>query len=223
MSLSGAEEYYASIRERQKPSYAEKLVEQANTRVSIFDVLEDFFRIYVPREGLSWKSHCPWSDLHPDGGVSKGFRTYPETNSAMCFVQCGYLTPVRLIARKYHEPEFRSARRLLSFYGVGAPLPWKERWASLSDEPEVNVGNPQNIFAALSQRLQRLPAYRSRQFDPDVTTALGRIHGSLESVLADHPTPQRLQAWLDGAFDALVPIIERGSDHHAPQGRPTSV
>lgn len=121
-ALRGADKYLASAQERQEASriraWSERIIDRANREVSIFDVLEDYFDLYLPRDGASFKSHCPFSNEHADGGMDKGFRTYPGSNSSMCFVQHGYMPPARLFALKYGESQVRAAKRLLGYYGL---------------------------------------------------------------------------------------------------------
>ena len=177
--LPGAERFYTSAMERQRrargQSYAERLIERADN-VNMFDVLEDFFGLNLPRVGDSYKSKCPFYYEHADGGLDKGWRTYPATNSSMCFPMHGYMGTVRLIQNKYGISSQKAAYKILDNYGLLKPKNYRVRYNDLLLEQERQeqgaVGNPQNAAAALNMALRNIPSYTARQFDDDVLEAL---------------------------------------------------
>lgn len=210
--LVGAERFRASIQQKSVASLskAERMIERANA-VSIFDVLEDFFGLSLPRSGESYKSYCPWRAEHPDGGLDKGFRTYPGTNTAMCFPMHGFLTPVRLLQEKYQERPYKAAERILRNYDMLRPKPWQERYWELKDEAEESrdlVGNPQHAVEALSVALNGVPGYASRQYDRDVLDAMEAVLDRLNEVVVSGD-PQQVRNWYDQAKAIMFKIVER--------------
>lgn len=211
MFLRGADSYLQSAQQRNKraATYAERLIERADA-VPIFDVLEDFFGVTLPRSGQSYKSPCPFAFEHADRGLDKGFRTYPATNSAMCFPMHGFLTSTRLISVKYQERQAKAAERILRNYDMLAPKPWKERYATLTIEEEQkhkSVGNPQHAVEALNVALHSIPAYSRRQFDTDVMQAMEAVLEKLNEITASGD-PERVRKWYQTARTLMLKVVE---------------
>lgn len=210
--LKGAERFYSDAQKRQQSlrglSKAEQLIERANA-VSIFDVLEDYFGLTLPREGRSFKSRCPFAYEHDDGGLDKGWRTYPATNSSMCFPMHGFMPPVRLIQIKYREKQVRSAERILRNYDLLKPKHWKQRYQDLLltlEQKKESVGNPQHAVEALSVALRADPTYTRRQFDPDVMRAMEVVLEKLNEVTATGD-PDLVRLWYVKAKSAMLTIV----------------
>ena len=214
-TLRGASKYLmaAEAKRTSAPTWAERLIERAN-EVDIFDVLEDFFEITVPREGSSYKSHCPFAFEHPDGGrLDKGFRTYPGSNSAMCFVMHGYLGPVRLIQLRYSLKAVTAAEKILNAYGLNRPRPWRDRIREVMVEAEQRqtrpgVGDPAHAAEALNIALRKEPAYLRRQFDPDVLNAMEVVLDRLDMVMQGGD-PEDVRRWYDRAKSVMVQIVKK--------------
>lgn len=69
--------------------------------------------------GRSARVYCPFgSTAHPDGGEEAAFRVYPDTNSAWCFAEREYFSPVKLFATWNGLPETEAARQLLESLGI---------------------------------------------------------------------------------------------------------
>lgn len=202
--------YFASAQERreaEKPKAAGLMVERAN-EVSIHHVLLDFFDSYVPSEGLSFKTHCPFEAEHPDGGVERGFRTYPDTNSSYCFIMHGFLPPVRLVQKKYRLPPYAAARKILGYYGLLKPREYHERWHDVEVWVEQNgpkVGDLQYAVEALHMALRNVPGYKTRQYDSDVLSAWEKV---LEESASIYSVPD-LSAWYDKSREALISLVRK--------------
>ena len=214
--LRGSEKYYAAATQRQESerqkTYGFRIIERAN-EVSVFNVLEDFFDLYLPREGESYKSRCPFGDEHEDGGLDKGWRTYPATNSSFCFPMHGFMPPVRLVSLKYSERPVKSAERILRHYDLLRPKHFRHRYNDLLVEKErresqQTIGNPQHAVEALNMALAQIPAYTRRQFDADVMGAMEAVLGALNEVIARND-PDVLREWYRKSMSALTRVIER--------------
>jgi len=215
MFLPGADRYYTAAQERQRrmrgQTWQERLIERADD-VSIFDVLEDFFGLSLPRTGDSFKSKCPFYYEHADGGLDKGWRTYPGSNSSMCFVMHGYMGSVRLIQNKYSISALPAAKRILGNYGLLKPKHYTERYNDVLMEMEHRqqntVGNPQHAVSALNIALRNLPSYTSRQFDSDVMEAMAVVLERLNEV-ASKGDPNLVREWFAGAKKIMTHVVER--------------
>lgn len=213
-SLRGADRFYASAKAKQEAlrpqTRAEKLIERANV-VSIFDVLDDFFGLTLPRSGDSYKSYCPFGYEHADGGkMDKGWRTYPASNSSYCFPMHGLMTPVRLIQNKYSLRAEKAAVKILNNYGLLKPKHYKGRYRELlvaQEQARANkVGNPQHAVEALQAALKQDPAYMLRQFDTDVVQAMNVVLERLNEVAAQGD-PDAVREWYVKAKAIMVKII----------------
>jgi hypothetical protein len=190
------------------------LVEKANESVSIFEVLVEEFGIYHPREGRSFKGHCPFGFEHPDGGVEKGFRTYPATNTGHCFVMHGQLTPVRLVALKNDWSQRRSAEWLLRKAGLLDARPWQERWNEMERERTApfapDLGDPQDLVEALHASLRDHPAYPAGGVSPALSDALETRLRALEKGLGTGSATKEFVAdWYAGTKVMLRQVLDK--------------
>lgn len=213
-TLPGADKYLASAATKQtRPqSWAERLIDRAN-EVSIFDVLEDFFDRALPREGQSFKARCPFGVEHPDGGLDKGWRTYPGSNSSMCFVMHGYMGPVRLVQIQYGIKAVSAAERILNFYNLNRPRPWRDRYWDVATEVEQRgarpvTGDPAHAVEALNIALRKEPTYATRQFDADVLHAMEIVMDALDKAMQSG-NPDAVREWYDKAKSAMLRILKR--------------
>lgn len=214
--LPGATKYLASaaVKNSIPPTWAERLIAKADD-VSVFDVLEDFFDIRVPREGVSFKSRCPFAFEHPDGGLDKGWRTYPGSNSSMCFVMHGRMGPVRLIQMRYGLRAVPAADKILDQYGLSRPKPWRERYTAVLIEVEQRdnrpvTGDPAHAAEALNMALRKEPLWTTRQFDNDVLNAMEIVLDRLDAVI-ESGDPEAVRRWYDKAEYAMLRIVREGA------------
>jgi hypothetical protein len=215
-TLPGAEKYLvsAAVKQATPTTWAERLIERADSEVSIFNVLEDFCGVHAPREGRSFKSRCPFADEHPDGGrLDKGFRTYPGSNSAMCFVMHGYMGPVRLAQLRFGVRPLVAAKKILDAYGLDRPRPWRVRLRETMIEAEQRAtrpgtGDPTHAVEALHIALRKEPTYVTRQFDDDVLHAMEVVLDRLDVVMASGD-PDAVRRWYDAAKSAMLRIVRR--------------
>jgi hypothetical protein len=187
------------------------LIRRANKEVSVFDVLEKEFSIRHPREGRSYKGYCPFAFEHPDGGVEKGFRTYPGTNTAYCFVLHGSLNPVRIVELKEDVPPLEAARKLLSDRGLLEPKDVMERWndALRANERGVELGDPQVLVEALQEFLRTHPAYAEQSLSPRFMGEMEVQLNVLDRVLDDPRVSESIvRAWFSKAKVELQAVLD---------------
>jgi hypothetical protein len=180
------------------------LVQRANKEISVFEVLETEFDVRHPREGQSYKGYCPFAFEHPDGGMDKGFRTYPGTNSAYCFVQHGYLTPVRLIQLKDDLTVVEAAKKLLDSKGLLEPPDPFKRWHEVkAAHDREEIGEPQVLVEALHTKLAQHPGYVEHAMDQRFMQVMEHQLGVLDRILADERVSDFVvRAWFSKAcFD----------------------
>lgn len=200
------------------------LIERAN-RISIFTVLEDFFGIRHPASGRSYKGYCPFGFEHPDGGIDKGWRTYPATNSSYCFVMHGFMPPVRLIQIRRDVKATTAARHLLEHYGLLRPRPYHERFKELVAERETrltNIGQTAYLVEALHTALAAHPSYAEAQFSDRFSGAVESELERLDALLADKgsATEEGVREWFRQAKQELTQLLE-DTGWRKPQSQPS--
>lgn len=183
--LRGAEKYRRPPEDDPRRKRLNAEVERANT-VPIQTVLQDVFHLYVPSDLFrSWKTTCPFSYEHPDGGLEKNMRIY-ASNTAYCFGAHGVLTPVRMLQLQVNVSAVKAARMLSDRYGLARSEPYWKRMEKLVLEQATKrqqAGSPTYAVAALQTALGRVPGYRDREFDPVVTKAMEAELERLDEVL----------------------------------------
>lgn len=154
----------------------------------------------------SMKLYCPFGDVsHADGGMSKAFRVYPETNSAYCFACALAFTPVSLLAMGKDISKEEAADFLLELAGV-TEANSDERWAQLTAPEPVTI-NTAELAEALKLFCRRtIPNWEERQFEPAVAKLFQRCLGLLGSVR----TPEDAEQWLAATKQAM--ITKQGDD-----------
>lgn len=137
------------------------------------------------------KHYCPFGAVfHIDGGASRSFKFYPESNSAYCFAGCGFFTPVKLIAMDRNLSEAEAAEVILTEIGYVEPTP-EARWEAATTV--TDSVDPDYLSEALKVYCARIdPDWEVDQFDDRIASTLQKC---LElSALA---TTQQLAAeWL---------------------------
>lgn len=183
--LRGAEKYRRTPEDDPRRKRLNAEIERANS-VPIQTVLQDVFHLYVPEDLFrSWKTMCPFSYEHPDGGSEKNMRIY-ASNSAYCFGLHGVLTPVRLVQLQVNVNALKAARMLSDRYGLARTEPYWKRMQTLVLEQSTRMqqaGSPTHAVAALQTALGRVPGYRDREFNPEVIQAMEAELERLDEVL----------------------------------------
>lgn len=168
------------------------LIDLANEKVSITDVL-GWAGVYVPETfGRSVKVECPWGHLfHSDGGIDRSMRVYSESNSAFCFSCSVFYTPVRLHARANDIDEKTAAGDLLDHIGYRPPEPldvWAEVTTVVTPKPDRTL-----LAEALKYFCARtIPQWHFRQLEQPWAGVLSRCLHLLDQV----GTEQDAEHWL---------------------------
>lgn len=189
-----------------------ELIRAANT-LDLFDVLADLFDLRLPRDGRSGKSLCPFGFEHPDGGIEKAFRTYPDGNHGYCFGEHGYLDPVRLVQLRDDVSATVAARILLRRYNALAPMPYWQRFAEVERDRHVKrneIGETSYAVEALNVALRAHPRYAEGQYHPSYIAALERALDVLNALSA--AIPDNAEEKLDEWFTRARALLERTLD-----------
>lgn len=144
----------------------------------------------------SYKTHCPFSELHPDRGMEKSFRVYPETNSAFCFTESLHLTPVSLAALKWDVSWKVAAERLLEERPSKGLL--QAQAAQCDRVDEASLGAALQVYCR-----SVCPSWEEVQFDPTVSNTLS---GGL-SLLSMVKTPADAVQWLQACKLAMDTVL----------------
>lgn len=180
------------------------LIERANS-ASIFDVLNDFAGAGVEFGVKSAKWDCPWNYEHGDGGLDRGFRVYPDTNTAYCFIIHGSMDPVRVVQIQEGVPRAVAAKRVCEKYGLRKP-PWRDRYAQLVLEREA-AGKIVNS-ATLGEALHRAIGIDADPWrNPKLAEAFTRALDEMEEVIP-LATEAEMRDWYRVAKARLLSLKE---------------
>lgn len=189
-----------------------RLIERADERVDLLQVLSEFFDTDVP-SGFprSWKTWCPFGGEHPDGGEEKALRVYPS-NSAYCFAGHGVLGPVRLIQLGKGMRAVQAAEFLLRHYHIPGSRPWRERFSEMLIDQATQtepVGSSALLASALQEALQHHPGYARIQYAHPFITRMEFRLDQLDRIMAGHPTEEQVRRWFQMAKADLLGEIDR--------------
>lgn len=155
----------------------------------------------VPEPRLSGsRAYCPFGEFsHPDSGIEKAMRVYPD--HGWCFAESLYFSPVRIYAMMNELSEEEAAGQLLDHVGY-LPGSWQERWEQVScpkAEPDRDA-----LSAALQVWLgTRYPGWGNLQYDSRVSSVLAACLGLLPRV----NTEEDCRVWLERAKQAMATTI----------------
>jgi len=197
----------------------DELVARAD-EISIFRVLKDFFDIDLPSEGRSYKSWCPFGFEHPDGGITRTWRTYPGTNSSYCFEGHGYMTSVRLISIQRDWGSYKSAKYLLEIYGLMKPKNYRERFNQMVSDRAMrqdSIGPVSDLVEALHVALRGHPMYERHQFDVAFQQEFERGLAVLDGMLSVKATEVELRAWFAEVRGLLGKVLDDCQEELHPQ------
>lgn len=185
------------------------LVERAN-EVDLFAVLRDFFNIDHPAEGKSYKGYCPFGFEHPDGGVTKGWRTYPETNTSYCFVAHGSLPPVRLVSMQKDVSYVKAAEAILSHYGIPFARHWKKRYEEVLLERErsvAEVGDTAYLVEAIHVSLRQHSNYYEAEVEGRLAEPLAQALAELDQLMSDKAKEGTIREWFLATKARLLEVL----------------
>lgn len=144
------------------------------------------------------KTYCPFGGIyHKDTRVMSIFE---DTNSAYCFLSCGYLTPVRLIEMSKDLTREEAITFAFDHVGYKEPSP-EERWDELMS-PKFVV-DKESLEAALKIYCARIiPDWEVLQFEPKAALLLERCLSALNRVR----TSENADKWLVAAKAAMARV-----------------
>jgi hypothetical protein len=176
---------------------------RVDTQVSVVGLLRQL-GVNVPDiEYGSVKVYCPFGILHPDHGITRAMRVYPESNTAFCFSDCGHFTPTKLAAQAWDLSREDAADRLMDQVEAETPLP-------VEDLFQVGAGRPSGeaLSEALRVYCQRQNGWSGVEFTSEVVAKLGRCLDLLPGVVS----PQDASKWLEGSKVVMERAVRRASD-----------
>lgn len=180
------------------------LIRKANEVVSIHTVCEalgvDFSSYYGSRSKL----YCPFGGVnHIDGGDSKAFKVYEDTNSAYCFACAQYYDPVSLYALAEDVTKESAAEALLEMSGWKEET-FEEKWDRLSGGDNQGYDNS-NLPEALNVYCARLdPDWVVNQLEEPFSSAIARCN----AVAARVKDAAQADKWLTTSKKLMKGLID---------------
>lgn len=144
------------------------------------------------------KTYCPFGSVfHADGGRSRAFKVYPDTNTAYCFACQKVYDPVSLIATD-KDITFRAAAELILEMKAYVSPDYQTRWEALTTEKvEVDTEALQDALRIACSRM--VPDWETRQFEDRVATKLTQCLALARKVKNDEDG----RKWLDMTKQAM--------------------
>lgn len=178
------------------------MIRIANQEMSIYRACEHV-GVHVPEyAGGSVKMYCPFGFLHFDGGESKAFRVYGESNSAYCFACGTRFTPVSLIATARDLPHRDAAEWILHEVGYVEPT-YQARWEALAEQgPEIDRDALTEALKLACRRMD--PQWEDRQFED----AVAKRFVACLALLPKVRTGQDAKMWLETTKTAMSRVLE---------------
>lgn len=130
------------------------------------------------------KHYCPFGNLyHADGGISRSFRVYPNSNSAYCFACSAFYNPVKLMATAKGISDEDAAEFLLESVGYVPPDAYSRFQAAATTDSRVETNDLAEALKLVCARLSS--EWETRQFDDDVAQPFAKVLGLLPKVKTD--------------------------------------
>lgn len=179
---------------------------RVDTQVSVVGLLRQLGCNVPDIDYGSIKVYCPFGILHPDHGLTRAMRVYPETNTAFCFSDCGHFTPTKLAAQAWDLSREDAADRLLDLVEAETPKP-------VEDLFKVGTGRPsgESLSEALRVYCQRLSGWPGVEFSSEVVAKLGKCLDLLPGVVSAEDASR----WLEGSKIAMGRVVRRVDDGHS--------
>lgn len=144
------------------------------------------------------KTYCPFGSVfHSDGGRSRAFKVYPETNTAYCFACQKVYDPVSLIAND-RDITFRAAAELILEMKAYVAPDYETRWDAITKQAAtVDVEALQDALKIACSRM--VPDWATRQFEDRVAAKLAQCLALARKVKTDDDG----RKWLDMTKEAM--------------------
>ena len=179
-------------------------IQLANERMSITQACRFIGMHLGDFEIASVKTYCPFGELlHEDGGRSKAFRVYPETNSAYCFACIKAYRPVSLIATDRDIPEPAAAEVILEETGYVAPN-FMAKWEALSEQTaSVDRDALEEALKTYCARIS--PDWEMRQLDDDIASTFRKCLTASRNVASEDDA----RKWLKLTKQVMATALQR--------------
>jgi hypothetical protein len=148
------------------------------------------------------KTYCPFGSVfHADGGRSRAFKVYPDTNTAYCFACQKVYDPVSLIATD-KDITFRAAAELILEMKAYVSPDYQTRWDALTQKAvEVDHEALQDALKIACSTM--VPDWATRQFEERVATKLTQCLTIARKVR----TEEDGRKWLDMSKQAMRQVL----------------
>lgn len=150
--------------------------------------IRDAYQIITGRRADYGKTYCPFGGtFHKDERV---FRIFEDTNTAYCYLSCGYLTPVKMIEMGQDLTREDAIQYIFDHTGF-KHLTAHERWdEEMAYRPEMDK---ESLAEALKVYCARtIPDWETSQLEGAVADKLERCLGALRAVRS----PEDADKWL---------------------------
>lgn len=176
-------------------------VRTANERVSIYFVCDKAGVEYSSMYGSNSKLYCPFGAItHMDGGETRAFRIYEETNSAYCFACTQVYDPVGLYCALTDLGRVEGAEALLEEYGW-KPETFEEKWDRVSATPEYDNSTLPEALEKYCTRLN--DDWPIMQFDEPYRTHFRKCVNLSRSV----SSTEEAMKWLDATKAYMKEVL----------------
>lgn len=180
-------------------------IKLANELMTIFEACEEVGMGNI--SGMA-KTYCPFGQVfHTDGGRTRAFKVYPESNSAYCFACPKRYDPVSLIATE-KDISYRAAAEWILEKKAYVSPDYQTRWDALTQET-VLVDHEALQDALKIACTRMVPDWAARQFEPRVANKLTQCLSIARKV----GTEEDGRKWLDMSKQAM-----RQALNVAPEG-----
>ena len=180
------------------------LVRKANEVVSIYAVCDKAGIDYSSYLGSRAKLFCPFGSItHMDGGATRAFRIYEESNTAYCFACSQAYDPVGLYCAITDLSRHDAAEELLAETGWKEET-FEEKWARLAEKDETAFDNSY-LPEALANYCGRLePDWVIKQLEEPYSSALAKCNAIARLVSSQ----EQAMSWLDSSKAYMKGIID---------------
>lgn len=177
------------------------LISKANEVVDIYKVCDLIDMDFSGYYGSTAKLYCPFGNVvHIDGGSSKAFRIYSNTNSAYCFACSEYFSPVKLYATA-KDVSYREAAEIILDLSGWVEETIESKWENLTKEVEYDTSSLPEVLDLFCSRL--IPSWSIERVETPYRENLAKC---LE-VIPKIKTQEQAIRWLEVSKSVMRKVI----------------